>query len=106
MIDFKKAKANIIEMRKLGKKHSEICDWLKEHTYKNSNGKEVTPQILSKQLIEWGYRSHAPKNRIKTKTKIGTNQVFLKDVEDIVTSSLNPKLKERLLKAMLNETST
>ena len=89
------AKAEILRLAEGGWPYKKIADALNKQGYVNKRGKPVTFGDVSTRLISWGKRKHARHRRPTNTTNI------LKDVEDLVTSNLDVRLKERLLKKLL-----
>lgn len=90
-----------------GLNYSKIEAIMQKDGYVNARGKAITRQDISHFMIKHGIRVYnrrtealAPRKK-RTTSGVTAPATYLKDVESIVTSNLEPHLKERLLKAMV-----
>lgn len=99
----KQVKRYIIEQCKAGVSRKEIAQDLAAAGHTNRRGKPVTAQDVSYYASKWGYpknRKRRTKKEVRTITPTYTDlgaDTILTDVTDIVTSTLSPALKKRLL---------
>ena len=98
----KEVKNYIIEQCKAGVSRKDIALCLAKAGHTNRRGKPVTPQDVSYYASKWGH----PKSRTNGKPRLKKPEAFkagniLKDVEDIITSSLSNDLKTRLLRNLI-----
>lgn len=103
----KQALAQIKALLSDGLNYTKIESLMRKDGYVNRLGKPITRQDISYFMIKHGHRMYKKKRKNKKSPPGVSNTLstsgagFLRDVESIVTSNLEPHLKERLLKAMV-----
>lgn len=96
-----KSLAIIKEGRAKDKTNSEIKKKLDSVGATRANGRPWTSPEISKTAIKMGLRKNAvPKKKRSTKS---SNINFVTLLEDVITSSIQPKHKEYLVKVLMHE---